>query len=185
MSLQMKRQPRLLDVGQRDSAFDRPASGSSTATSDPASPSTARIFASNRPPCSGRSTFAQRPTNRRHSAGVRSGRSPGDDTCNTYCGDTSSLPSSRASSARDARAQSSTVTARRRADRCEPRSAAALRATAPQLDEIEPDRVKLRYDNSFQRVLHISSRKSSRIKKCGEPPPHFTRGHKGRAAMKR
>jgi len=52
----------------------------------------------------------------------------------------------------------------------------------PELHEIVVDRVKLRYDNRFQRVLHIESRKSSRTKKCGEPPPHFTRDHSGRAA---
>jgi hypothetical protein len=88
-----------------------PGFGSSTATSDPCSPSTARIFPSILPPCSGVRTFAQRPMNRCQSIVLRSGRSPGDDTCNTYSGDTNSPPSSRASNARDARAQSSTVTA--------------------------------------------------------------------------
>jgi len=58
----------------------------------------------------------------------------------------------------------------------------APRATSAKLDEVIADRIKLLHDNIFQRVLHIQSRKSSRTKKCGEPPPHFTRGHRGRAA---
>ena len=59
---------------------------------------------------------------------------------------------------------------------------AAPRPSAAQLHEVVTDRVKLRYDNIFKRVLHISSRQSSGIKKCGEPPPHSARGHKDRVA---
>ena len=57
------------------------------------------------------SSRARRPTNRRQSAGVRSGRStPGDDTSSTYLPSNTAPASRRASMARDARAQSSTVT---------------------------------------------------------------------------
>jgi hypothetical protein len=56
-------------------------------------------------------TTAGFPTKRRQSAALRSGRSmPGDDTSSTYRSAISPDPSSRASTARDARAQSSTRT---------------------------------------------------------------------------
>ena len=56
------------------------------------------------------------------------------------------------------------------------------RAAAPQLNEIEANRVKFSDYNLFQRVLHMPSRKPCRTKKCGELPPHSTRGTNHRAA---
>jgi hypothetical protein len=60
---------------------------------------------------------------------------------------------------------------------------AASRSPAPQLHKIESDLIKLQQDNIFQRVLHISSRQSSRTKKCGERPPHSAPDHECRVAM--
>ena len=85
-------------------------STSNVAVSAPPSPLTSTNRPSNRPPCSGANTDTHRPTNRRHSPDERSGRSPGDETCSTYCSGTSPLVSSRASSVRDTRVQSATLT---------------------------------------------------------------------------
>jgi hypothetical protein len=108
----VKRQPRLLDVSQRDATLDLVfPSGSSTATSDPSSPSTAMILPSIRPPCAGVSTFAHRPRTDATRPDCAAGARRATRLATQYAGDTSSEPSSRASSARETRAQSSTVTA--------------------------------------------------------------------------
>ena len=175
--LQMKRQPRLLDVGQRDTAFDRPSWAPAPRLPTPSLPRPPGSLPSIRPPCSGARTFAQRPTNRRHSAGVAQ-RTLARRRHLQHVLRRHQLASVQP---RLERARSPRAVVDRDRRPVAPIDAnldqrPALRPPAPQLDEVESDRVKLRYDNTFQRVLHISSRKSSRIKKCGEPPPHFTRG---------
>ena len=90
-------------------------------------------------------------------AAVRSGRSPGDDTCNTYRSDTSPPASSRASMARDARAQSSTVTFRpsRRSIRTSTRGRDFVPPRRSSTRS-NPKRVKLLNDNVFQLLAHVS-----------------------------
>jgi hypothetical protein len=89
-----------------------PRSSRTTATSSPASPSSATIVTSAFPAGSdGAVTTAVCPANRRQSPAPRRGRSiPGDDTSSTYFSPTKRSASSRFSTARETRAQSSTET---------------------------------------------------------------------------
>ena len=91
-----------------------PAPSATTTTASTSSPVTSMISTSFRPPSTALFTVARRPTNRRQSRAVLSGRSiPGDDTCNSYRSPSNAAcsgASNHSSSPRDARAQSSTVT---------------------------------------------------------------------------
>src|SRR5688572_10121842 len=147
---------------------------SSVAPSAPTSPATSTSFPSNRPPCSGASTETHRPTNRRHSAGDRNGRSPGDDTCSSYRSGTNPLSSSFASNALDTRAQSSTVTL--------PPSRRSIRTSTSGRPFVPPFRSSTSSypAESSSAMTTVSSvaftlcrRYPTRTKKCGEPPPHF------------
>ena len=50
-----------------------------------------------------------------------------------------------------------------------------LRSTAPELDQVEPHRIKLSSYNGFQRFVHVMSRVTHRNKKMWGASPTFLR----------
>jgi hypothetical protein len=59
-----------------------------------------------------------------------------------------------------------------------------LGTSSPELDQVESNGIKLSGNNNFQRFVHVVSRHSHRIKKCGELPPHSARGQSPRSNYK-
>ena len=167
-------QPRLRDLGQRNAMFGAASPRASRATDSPAGRPHAddlRLRAVRR----ARRQHLRRASRRSAAiAGVRSGRStPATTPPARSRSPTSPIASSRASSARETRAQSSTVTCCAVAPvDADLEQRAPCRAALPELDEVEAEPVNLVLDNSFQRLVHVVSRYVPRTKKCGEPPPH-------------
>ena len=136
----------------------------------PPSPSITFSFPSNRPPCS---VAAPTPTatNRFHSAGERSGRSPA--TTPQVLRGHQPARVEPASSARDIRAQSSrSPSTVARSMRLRP--AACSCCPAPKLDQVEASGASQQYTASAFRSRFVEV--SPQNKKCGEPPPHSARG---------
>ena len=176
--LHVKRQPRLLDVSQRNATLTSAFVRLEHRDCSRSRLSLHRDDSSfDRPPCSGLSTFAHRPTNRRHSPGLRSGRSPGDDTCNTYCG----RHELAAVEPGFERARGPRTIVHRHRGTVAPIDANLDQRPVPRppcrsSTRSKPTASSSATTTSSSASFTSQSRKSSRTKKCGEPPPHFTRG---------
>ena len=177
LAFTVKRQPRLLDCGERNATFGSRALAHAAhdRLACPARPHPT-ISASNRPPSSRRQHVRPSPDEPPPVGGVRSGRSTQATTPPARTARaTSALASSRASSAREHVRNRRRSPSRRRADRCERRAPDVPRSA---LAGARPDRSRARQALQLQHASSASfmlCRGTPQEQKNVGTSPHFAR----------